>query len=258
MFLFYRLILAHIIADFPLQTERIFQLKTNTLRGKFYHGGIFFGLAILLAWPYLKIPGVWGFIGFLAISHILIDWSKTYVNYRLKIDNLWTFLADQLFHIGMIALIFLTGLSGLSPPLQLASPIVGLYNNNVIILYLIGYIISSCGGTFLIFSFKQTFSKVGATLEFTLSGAEGVAQGTSPAPTRVEKYYGIVERLIITTLVILKGYYYFLIPLVCSIRIPFALLPQRRPYKHLASLIDALASALFAIIVGIILRIAVR
>lgn len=240
MFLFYRLILAHIIADFPLQTERIFQLKTNTIRGKFYHGGIFFGLAILLAWPYLKIPGVWGFIGFLAISHILIDWSKTYVNYRLKIDNLWTFLADQLFHIGMIAFIFLTDLSGLSPPLQLASPIVGLYNNNVIILYLIGYIISSCGGTFLIFSFKRTFFK----------------EKTDPGqPIQVEKYYGIAERLIITTLVILKGYYYFLIPLVCSIRIPFA---YKRPDKEILNPVDILSSALFAIIVGIILRIAVR
>ncbi len=49
MVLFWRLLLAHVIADFPLQTDAVFAIKKEKRWGVFLHGTIFGLVAILLA-----------------------------------------------------------------------------------------------------------------------------------------------------------------------------------------------------------------
>jgi len=54
MSLFYRLLLAHIIADFPLQTKQIFNIKMNTEWGVLLHSLIVLIFSVLLTFPYLE------------------------------------------------------------------------------------------------------------------------------------------------------------------------------------------------------------
>ncbi|MEA3329071.1 MAG: DUF3307 domain-containing protein [Candidatus Omnitrophota bacterium] len=141
MFLFLRLILAHFLADFPLQPDIIYKLKIKNLWGQFLHALIFVVCAVGLSWPFLGIKAIWGLFLFLGASHFAIDCLKVrYVDKgRAKI---WSFLADQLLHLGAVSIIFLTGLKDLSFS---ANPcfLERLYANNFLILFLIILIISA-------------------------------------------------------------------------------------------------------------------
>jgi len=71
---FYRLLLAHFLADFPLQPNELYRLKTKSLLGSAIHGSVF-GLVALS----LLLPGgapVWGVVALLTAFHILVDHVK--------------------------------------------------------------------------------------------------------------------------------------------------------------------------------------
>ena len=109
MFLFLRLILAHFLADFPLQPNLIYKVKLRSFWGQALHAAIFTICSIVLCWPFLRIKALWILIVFLGTIHLLIDCLKIrYFNtekYRVG-----TFLADQALHIATISVIFLNGL----------------------------------------------------------------------------------------------------------------------------------------------------
>ena len=95
------LALAHLIADFPLQTNRVFKLKNEGHLGLLIHVIIHLLVASLLIsqpWRY------WSALAFLGVAHYLTDWAKL----RLPDSNQpASFLVDQLIHfitIGIIAL----------------------------------------------------------------------------------------------------------------------------------------------------------
>ena len=85
MFLFYRLLLAHIIADFPLQTNQIFKIKTNTEWGVLIHTLIVLIFSILFAFPYLEDIKVIIVIVVIFLSHTVID--KLKMEYSKKTKN---------------------------------------------------------------------------------------------------------------------------------------------------------------------------
>lgn len=240
MFLFYRLLLAHLLADFPLQFTQLFKLKVSSRWGTAFHGGIFTLLALILALPYLAYNSMWIFILLLGISHIFIDETKLSLTRKFKIDNLWLFLLDQGLHIGLIGLLATT-VSGRVvwnwPLYNFPSFLTQAYNDpqSKVIIYIIAYLIATFGGTFVIYYLKKTF--------FTRQLGKVII-------SRPEKYFGILERFLIVSLVIFPGHFYFFI-LVVLITRGITCIRQ----KQLGAWIDFLSSTILAITIGLILRI---
>jgi len=144
MFLFYRLLLAHIIADFPLQTKQIFKVKMNTEWGVLLHTIIILIFSILFAFPYLEAPKVIIILWVIFLSHTVIDkikldYSKKNANQDIKI-----FLLDQFLHISIIAALSFNfeKIYLLISPFNNAflNYLIHLYNNDIFIISLIGYI----------------------------------------------------------------------------------------------------------------------
>ncbi|MCI0398497.1 MAG: DUF3307 domain-containing protein, partial [Chloroflexi bacterium] len=67
------LLLAHLIADFPLQTNRIYALKIRSNAGIALHVGIHLAVTILLLKNALAD---WLLLLILAVSHFTLDWLK--------------------------------------------------------------------------------------------------------------------------------------------------------------------------------------
>ncbi|MCA9917983.1 MAG: DUF3307 domain-containing protein [Anaerolineales bacterium] len=93
---FFVLLLAHLLADFPLQTNRIFRLKVTSNAGLALHVMIHVVMtALLLRQParYLDL------LLALAVAHFLTDWVKV----RFPTDPQWPgFVLDQLAHLAAI------------------------------------------------------------------------------------------------------------------------------------------------------------
>lgn len=225
MFLFIRLVLAHLLADFPFQFDAIYRFKIKKAGGQILHGGIFTLLALLLSWPYLNLPLVWGIICFLGLTHVIIDRTKVlYLDKRS--DNIWTFCLDQLLHLAVIGSVFLIKPAFLPTPKEPPTNLLALYFNDLFILSFIGYIVTTFAADALLDSLKKTLQSY-------------------MLPFR-EKYYGIIERAIITSLVILRGYYWLLILPILLIRLTSS--RASKAYPHI------ILSTLLAVVVGLILK----
>ncbi len=98
---FFILLLAHLLGDFPLQTNRIFRMKIAGTQGLLIHVAIHLIVAIILipsAWQY------WMVLFILGISHFFTDWTKVQLQRPSK-PFLPGFLIDQGMHILVISLI---------------------------------------------------------------------------------------------------------------------------------------------------------
>ncbi len=90
------LLLAHLFADFPLQTNRLAKLKRTSLRGVFIHVLIYMAVtALLLHQPFRYWPLVIG----LGAIHFLIDALKRVCN---KVDEIRCFIIDQCLHFASV------------------------------------------------------------------------------------------------------------------------------------------------------------
>lgn len=103
MNIFFTLVLAHLIADFPLQTNRIFAMKLQSSKGIALHVMIHLLVtALLIKAPLSHLP----LFIILGISHFLIDWLKLRYPTNRQAAG---FLLDQALHL--IILIFLATIS---------------------------------------------------------------------------------------------------------------------------------------------------
>lgn len=101
---FIALLLAHLLADFPLQSTWITKNKGRHPAALILHGAIHF----VLMWICLEFSG---YVPFLSILnqlilagcvglHLLIDKTKSLLIVRRRLpDNGWTFLTDQIMHL---------------------------------------------------------------------------------------------------------------------------------------------------------------
>lgn len=108
-----RMLLAHVISDFPLQTDRVYLWKVNSRWGVLVHAGTFGIVGALLLLPCLMYPAIPLTLLFIVITHFFIDSGKIDRN-RLQtrkspisIKYLYYFTADQALHLLMIFLPFL-------------------------------------------------------------------------------------------------------------------------------------------------------
>ncbi len=238
MFLFYRLLLAHVIADFPLQFTSLYRFKTKSPLGSFVHSGIFGLLAVLLAWPYWNVTRMWGFIFFLWIVHAIQDWLKVLVFEKYKWNNIWVFILDQSLHIGFLGILFPLGLAKLTLPESL-SQFVFLYNDNNVIIYTIVFVSVGFGGGIFVSYVKN------------LCYGEKKVDLTSP-----KKYIQAMERIVIVGLMLLKGYYYLLIPGVWIVHGGYVILKKRNEERlSFSSFFDLIFNTVVAVGIMLILRV---
>ncbi|MCP5100512.1 MAG: DUF3307 domain-containing protein [Chloroflexi bacterium] len=95
------LLLVHLIADFPLQTNRIFRMKLAGIRGLSLHVFIHLLVALFL------IPTPWQYgsvLMVLVITHFVTDWTKVQLQ-RFDKPLLPGFILDQIVHILVIIMI---------------------------------------------------------------------------------------------------------------------------------------------------------
>lgn len=160
MFWFLRLFLAHLIADFPLQTNKIFEYKKSTPYGVLIHTGIYLTVSLFLSFPYLKYKEALLFLFFIFILHTIIDLNKV-KKLSLK-DGIKEFLVDQLKHLLVLCTVFTLPISKKVLYLELPSNlkfIERFYNSDYYILLIIGYFFVSFAGTIFYFYLLKTFSR---------------------------------------------------------------------------------------------------
>ncbi|MCC6607290.1 MAG: DUF3307 domain-containing protein [Anaerolineae bacterium] len=98
---FLALWLAHLLADFPLQTNRVFRLKIASNAGLALHVAIHLLMTVLLVQQPARHLSLLLVLG---VVHFLIDWTKL----RLPGDPQWPgFLLDQLAHLVSLGLLAL-------------------------------------------------------------------------------------------------------------------------------------------------------
>ena len=146
MHLFYRLLLAHVVADFPLQTNQIFKIKTNTEWGVLVHTLIVLIFSILFVFPYLEDPKVIIMLWLIFLSHTMIDKLKMEYSKKVKKESIKILLLDQALHIVIIAVLTFNFTKSylLSSPFNsvFLNYLIDIYNNDIFIISLIGYIAS--------------------------------------------------------------------------------------------------------------------
>jgi hypothetical protein len=111
------LVLAHLIADFPLQTNKIFEIKQKGGVGILPHVFIHFIVtALLIQNPWQQLPLLLS----LGVIHYLIDWYKIKTTVCCTMQG---FLTDQLAHF-----ISLVGLAAVFSGIEITIPEYLLYS----------------------------------------------------------------------------------------------------------------------------------
>ena len=93
------LLFAHLIADFPLQTNWVFRFKLESWLGVMLHSAIH---VVVTASLLVNWPQVWPLLIVLGLLHFICDWLKTR---PFQDSGVSGFLIDQFAHITILALL---------------------------------------------------------------------------------------------------------------------------------------------------------
>ena len=129
-----------------MQTNQIFKVKTNTEWGVLVHTLIVLVFSIFFAFPYLEDPKVVIVLLVIFLSHTVIDKLKMEYSKKTKNQSIRILLLDQFLHIAIIALLAFNFTESylLSSPFNSAflNYLIDIYNSDIFIVSLIGYIAS--------------------------------------------------------------------------------------------------------------------
>jgi len=188
--MFTRLIFASLLADFVLQPGALVAWKKESYRGLLLHG------AIVLATSLLAGVGFWSMqyvrlVFLLSVVHVAIDEVKILADRRWRVGfwPLATFIVDQAFHLTSIVILALAfGYSSESVTRGILHALVGdsRYLGTASV-----YLAAVLGGSVMVRLVIQPFE---------LEGAD------RPGLLKAGAYIGMVERLLIISLVALNQY----------------------------------------------------
>ncbi|MBX9851769.1 MAG: DUF3307 domain-containing protein [Cytophagaceae bacterium] len=176
-----RLIIAHLLSDFVLQTKGMVQNKKWYAWGLLSHILITMGIAFLLTWK------IWVVL-IIGVTHYFIDISKTELTKKYPQNSYFLFIADQLAHL--LVLIFVWAWY-LGRGEMLVDSVRNIITDYEVSLVIMGYIFCVWPCSYII---KFTIDKLDASFAPT-----GIIQNGG-------KWIGQFERLIIFTLVLLNEY----------------------------------------------------
>ena len=195
---FWTLLLAHVIGDFPLQTDAIFRLKTQHRWGVLPHVLICTIINIVVLLPYLGNHYTWFAVAFLGVVHTALDRTKITVTEKIAKDNFFQFLIDQLLHIFSIWLtaLWLSQMVNITD-YQAAGPLA----NREFIIQLTALIFAAFGGVPIIFYAKKyTASK----------SKDSAAASLAIYPSFIKRIPGYFERFLATLSIIWSGWWLLL------------------------------------------------
>jgi len=232
MDLFYRLLLAHIVADFILQSTDIAEKKNQSWIRLLQHGVLIFISALILSLNYVSMNLVI-LCAALSIVHMSLDKFKVTALERIFKEEWKSLAVDQLLHLFSIPiLMILTGFLDYTNTVQWVK---GVYGSQTTIIYLTGYCLTIWGGAVFVKKFLNMFE------------LEGMDKGLIDAG----RYIGILERIAITTLVIFNQYSAIGFILAAKSIARFKELDDRKFAEYY--LIGTLMSSLFALAVGLLI-----
>jgi hypothetical protein len=222
------MILAHLVGDFVLQTDKLAAWKARDLGGIAVHGLVVTIVTALFALPFT--PFWWQGVLFISAAHILIDVSQLY--YKLPVAPVMRFLFDQLLHfLSIFIALYAGGYLDLSTAQSTYSP------------QLQTILILATGYAFITMPTWVLLKFVGYA----------VVEGSPPVfPDRFHKYAGILERIIVLTFV-LAGF---------VLLVPLLMLPRMWMERNQLAdkegrpllLFECLAGIALAIMVGLAIR----
>jgi len=157
MFLFLKLYLAHLIADFILQFDELYNLKVKNQFGHILHVVIHFVVSLLLVIPYLKMPFIWIFIISMTIIHYFQDNLKYHLQKNPKI-MFHCYFIDQIFHYVFLATIMLFPIGKMELGFTNAPRFNIYYANNYWTLLIILFILISFGTSYTLYNYRKTFA----------------------------------------------------------------------------------------------------
>lgn len=174
------MILAHLVGDFILQWDALARWKSQSMQGVIVHSLVLAAVTAAFALPFP--PFWWQGVLFISVTHFLIDAVQFY--YRPAVPPLLRFFVDQFLHLLMIVVALAAG--GFLSWSSLWADILAGAEQTPGLTALLGYAFITMPAWVLI--------------KFAVYG---LVKGQPPNfPAGPNKYVGIVERLLITTLVI--------------------------------------------------------
>jgi len=184
--LFPRLMLAHAIGDFALQTNWVFQYKVSRPWGVVLHVAIVAACTFLLLTPYLHDGRVVGLTFVAMIIHLIQDKIKIEQQRDESRNTMGTFLTDQFLHfffLWWLSLIVAFWDVEMRWPVAVSPVLDAWYRNDRLMWIGTWYFLGTYGGHILLGYLRKTFDK---SHEFVLD-------------SRGRKYAGFLERVGIAT-----------------------------------------------------------
>lgn len=222
MYFFWRLLLAHLLADFTFQTDRIAKWKRESISGVYFHVLIFLFFAVAINYQYIPRRDFAKALLILGLAHVLEDqWRVVSIQKYHSHDNIFLFLYDQFIHILLIFVVFPP-----NPPFA---------ETGKWVYIAIIAVLASHFTTIFIYFLKKLFYENAAVV------------------TR-EKYHGIIERLVVVGCFLIPGNAFYAALAVVVAFIAFERYSIRGA-KHLdSSIFNVASSNAMAVVFSIIAR----
>jgi len=226
MIIFWRLLLAHFLTDYTLQTNKMAVWKSKSTLGVLAHASIFLVLSVIFTWNYLgqqwwKLPG-WLCVLILFIIHFIEDeYRVKNIKKELKHDNFLFFLWDQIIHIILIFLF--------SPPTG------EIIEEKLVVLA-------------VLVIFVTHFTSI------VIYYLEQVIYGYDQPVNRLRgKYYFIIDRLVVFTCFLLPGYWWLIFLIIWLMRPLFYKILRIYDFTWL----NTVLGNMFAVLIGVLARLIV-
>ena len=233
-----------------MQTNQIFKVKANTEWGVLIHTLIVLIFSILFAFPYLEDPKVMIILLVIFLSHTVIDKLKMEYSKRTKNQSIRILLLDQALHIAIIAVLAFNFTESylLSSPFNsvFLNYLIDIYNSDIFIVSLIGYIAS----VFFIPILLMYIKEEGIPTNHQKLKKQKILNIKIPANQTIDRLY----RLFLTLSAQYLNDKYIIIIFVCFViisLIPYKMSPER--IEKVYNLKRIINSSL-AIFIGIILK----
>ncbi len=215
MFLFWKVLLAHLVADFVFQFEGLYQLKVRSLWGHILHVLIHGVVLLLFLYPYLGNPEIWVFAAAVMIFHLIQDFIKYTLTKKIPKNTFLYFMTDQFVHVLVLGSILILPISSEVRGFPNDALLDAVYRDNTFTLFLIFFILLTVAGSYTIHAFYRSFVKNSRPLY-------GI--------TSYEITYTLLERSIIGIIVLVTPHLLLgilLTPLVGLARLPFKKMRDR-------------------------------
>lgn len=229
LILLLKLLLAHFVADFLLQSKTMVEKKSFSSIYLYYHGVIVFLVSWLFSFALLTSLVI-------AAIHIVIDGIKSRFDYQSNLSKYYLFIGDQLAHIFMILFVWIIGCSSFVR-VDLALSFNEFLNTQNTLELLVGYLVV----TFPAGYFIELFIK-----------AKGYAADDKTEKSKGGFAIGILERLIVMTFVLLGQYEAIGFLITAKSLLRFA--DKNPEVKSELVLIGTLLSFAIAILIGLVIK----